>query len=93
MASEPACLDFGEVTRGSSHTGVNPSLQQLGQAIRLRRKALGFSQEGFADACTLDRSHMGKIERGERNLSLLNLQKIAAALGVRSSELLAFAQL
>ncbi len=51
------------------------------------------SQEALADAAGIDRSHMGKIERGERNVTLLNFIKIAAALEWRPSELLAEAGL
>jgi transcriptional regulator with XRE-family HTH domain len=46
------------------------------------------SQEALADAAGIDRSHMGKIERGERNVSIMNVLKIAAALDCRPSELL-----
>jgi transcriptional regulator with XRE-family HTH domain len=51
------------------------------------------SQEALADAAGIDRSHMGKIERGERNLTLLNLARIAKATGCKASELLASAGL
>lgn len=51
------------------------------------------SQEALADAAGMDRAHMGKIERGERNVTLLNLLKIAEALGARGSEVLADAGL
>lgn len=54
---------------------------------------MGLSQEALADAAGIDRSHMGKIERGERNLSLLNLCRIAAALGSNPSALLSSAGL
>ncbi|THD55372.1 helix-turn-helix transcriptional regulator, partial [Phenylobacterium sp.] len=46
-----------------------------------------------ADAAQMDRAHMGKIERGERNVTLLNLLKIAAALKCRASEIMAAAAL
>lgn len=49
---------------------------------------MGLSQEALADAAGIDRSHMGKIERGERNVTLLNLLKIAAALNGLPSDLL-----
>jgi transcriptional regulator with XRE-family HTH domain len=42
--------------------------------------SLGMTQEVLADAAGIDRSHMGKIERGERNVTLLNLVRIAGAL-------------
>jgi transcriptional regulator with XRE-family HTH domain len=43
-------------------------LVKLGMAIRARRKELLLSQEALADYAGIDRSHMGKIERGERNV-------------------------
>ena len=46
-----------------------------------------FSQEALAMACDLDRTYIGGIERGERNVSLVNIQKIASALGVPVREL------
>jgi transcriptional regulator with XRE-family HTH domain len=61
--------------------------------VRARRKALDLSQEALADAAGIDRSHMGKIERGERNITLLNLLKIAAALDGLPSDLLRDAKL
>ncbi|MBN0321881.1 helix-turn-helix transcriptional regulator, partial [Pseudomonas aeruginosa] len=44
--------------------------------------------EALADAAGVDRSHMGKIERGERNVTFLNIARIASALGCRPSDLL-----
>lgn len=64
------------------------SLKKLGAAIRARRLALALSQEALADAAGVDRSHMGKIERGERNVTFLNILRIAVAVGCRPSELL-----
>jgi transcriptional regulator with XRE-family HTH domain len=46
------------------------------------------SQEALADAAGVDRSHMGKIERGERNVTLLNVLRIAAALNGSAADLL-----
>lgn len=68
--------------RQSGKTDDDGKLRQLGAAIRAARQAQGYSQEAFADAVGIDRSHMGKIERGERNVSFLNVVRIAAALGV-----------
>jgi transcriptional regulator with XRE-family HTH domain len=45
------------------------------------------SQEAFADLCGLDRTYMGGVERGERNLSLISIEKIAVAFEVPLSEL------
>jgi len=50
---------------------------RFGRAVRNKRTRLGVSQEEFADMCGLDRTYIGGIERGERNLSLLNIDKIA----------------
>lgn len=63
-------------------------LARTGAAIRLIRRERGISQEALADAASLDRSHLGRIERGERNLTLLNLVKVARALETRAWELL-----
>ena len=64
------------------------SLKKLGAAIRARRQALALSQEALADAAGVDRSHMGKIERGERNVTFLNIVRISAAVHCKPSELL-----
>lgn len=45
------------------------------------------SQEAFADLCSLDRTYVGGIERGERNVALVNIEKIARALRISLSEL------
>jgi transcriptional regulator with XRE-family HTH domain len=62
---------------------------QLGNAIRKRRKALGLSQEGLAERAGLHWTYVGAVERGERNISLLNIVRVARALGVAPSRLLA----
>ncbi|MEB5487987.1 helix-turn-helix transcriptional regulator [Burkholderia pseudomallei] len=63
-----------------------PALVAFGEAVRRRRRAKGLSQEAFGDACGIDRSYMGGIERGEHNLALVNIIKIVHALGVKPSE-------
>jgi transcriptional regulator with XRE-family HTH domain len=60
---------------------------RFGKAVRQRRHKLGVSQEAFADLCGLDRSYIGGIERGERNVALVNIEKIARALRIPLSEL------
>lgn len=57
--------------------------------VRQLRMQAGYSQEGFAHECGLDRTYVGGIERGERNVSLVNIEKIAIALSVSISELFA----
>lgn len=66
---------------------------RLGAAIRARRKELGVSQEDLAIDCGVERSNMGKIERGENNLSILNLVRIAEALNANAADILADAGL
>jgi transcriptional regulator with XRE-family HTH domain len=63
-------------------------LARFGQRVRELRRAKGLSQEGFAAECGLDRTYMGGIERGERNLALRNIDLIANTLGVTLSELM-----
>jgi transcriptional regulator with XRE-family HTH domain len=60
---------------------------RFGRALRERRHKLGVSQEEFADFCGLDRTYVGGIERGERNLALVNIEKLARALKISLSEL------
>jgi transcriptional regulator with XRE-family HTH domain len=60
---------------------------RFGKALRRRRNKLGVSQEAFADMCELDRSYIGGIERGERNVALVNIEKLARTLRIAISEL------
>lgn len=60
----------------------------FGANVCLLRKSKGFSQEDLAEACGLHRTYVGSIERGERNISIDNMERIAAALGVDLPELL-----
>lgn len=60
----------------------------LARSIRLRRGALGISQEALADLCGLHRTYVGAVERAERNVSIDNIQKLATALEVSASALL-----
>lgn len=59
----------------------------FGERVRELRKDKGLSQEALALACDLDRTYIGGVERGERNISLLNIHKIAQALRVAVKEL------
>ncbi len=63
-------------------------LERFGHRVRELRRAKGLSQEAFAADCGLDRTYMGGIERGERNLALRNIELIAKTLGVSLSELM-----
>lgn len=61
--------------------------KRFGERVRQLRKEKGLSQEALALACDLDRSYIGGVERGERNISLVNIHKIASALSVNAREL------
>ena len=63
-------------------------LERFGKRVRELRTEAGYSQESFAAACELDRTYMGGIERGERNLALRNIERIARTLGLSCAELL-----
>ena len=71
----------------------DPSLVALGVTIRSTRTALNMSQEGLALGADLDRSYVGGIERGEHNVALINIIKIASALKLNASDLLAASSL
>ena len=60
----------------------------LSENIKRIRKALGYSQEELADRCGLHRTYIGSVERAERNVSVDNIGKIAAALNVKPATLL-----
>lgn len=60
----------------------------LGARIREHRKACGFSQDGFALACEIDRSYMGRIERGEVRVTVEKLYVIARSLDCDPCDLL-----
>ena len=64
-------------------------LRQFGDAVRQLRGARGWSQEDLAERCGLDRTYLGGVERGERNVGLINLVRIAVALDVDPSKLVA----
>lgn len=59
----------------------------FGIRVRECRKKKNLSQENLALACGLDRTYIGGVERGERNISLINIHKIAFALGVSPGDL------
>ncbi len=58
----------------------NADLKELGERIRRRRKARGWTQEEFADEAQIDRSYAGGIERGERNITFTVLCQLCTAL-------------
>jgi transcriptional regulator with XRE-family HTH domain len=65
-------------------------LQRLvGRRVRSLREERGYSQEAFADLLGVHRTYMGAIERGERNLTLRTVERLAARLEIDPGELLA----
>ena len=62
--------------------------KEVGFSIRRMREARGLSQEKLAALADLHRAYIGQIERGEKNIGLQNLEKIAKALGVHVRDLL-----
>lgn len=62
-------------------------LIEIGNKIRKYRRGLNYSQEAFADHINFDRSNYGAIERGERNVSSVNLARIALGLNVEVGNL------
>ena len=71
----------------------HPVLVALGRAIRRARKERGVSQEGLAHDTEIDRSYMGSIERGDQNVGVMHLAKIAHALNMTITELVMEAEL
>lgn len=63
------------------------SLQLFGDHVRRLREERNWSQEELADRCELHRTYIGGIERGERNLGVLNVLRIANAFGIEPSRL------
>ncbi|MDR1888790.1 MAG: helix-turn-helix domain-containing protein [Zoogloeaceae bacterium] len=80
------------MAKQSKLSGV-ASLTAFGQAVRATRLDKEISQETLADLASIDRSYMGGIERGEHNLSLFNIQRIATALEISITELMRKANL
>ena len=71
----------------SDKVAVSEALKVFGSRVRLRRAELGFSQEELAGVSGLHRTYIGAVERGERNISLANVIRIAAALELDPAEL------
>lgn len=92
-------MDSG--THSNNHAGVpnltsrrqDPSLIALGDAIKAIRREKAISQERLALIAEVDRSYVGRIERGDNNVAVLTLVRIAAALDVSVAQLMEQARL
>ena len=86
-------MDFSTaVWKATSIPGLSPAHVAFGDAIRSTRKEQRTSQEAFALKCGLDRSYYGAVERGERNVSLTNIVRIAEALDTPLANIFARAE-
>jgi transcriptional regulator with XRE-family HTH domain len=68
-------------------------VRELGKAVRTERERMKLSQEDFAELCDLHRTYIGQVERGEKNISFVNILRISKALSMRPSKLLQKARL
>ncbi len=62
--------------------------QIFGQNLRRKRETLGISQEDLAEKAELHRTYIGSVERGERNVSIDNMERLAVAVGSSIQQLL-----
>ena len=80
MVLYASIVDGFRMAKPSPKNAGDPALVSLGKTIRSLRTERNISQEALAHAANLDRSYMGGIERGEHNIAIVNLTKIAAPL-------------
>ncbi len=68
--------------------GAKPDIRErFGDAVRDRREALNMTQEDLAEKASIHRTYVSDIERGSRNVSLINIERLAAALSITMSGL------
>lgn len=70
-----------------SQSPISDATREFGRRVLARRQELGLSQEAAAEAIGLHWTYLGQVERGRRNLTLLNILKIASGLRVDAGEL------
>ena len=63
--------------------------ERFGSAVKARREALGLTQEDLAERARIHRTYLSDVERGTRNLALVNIERLAAALATSMAELFA----
>lgn len=88
MVPNAARIHHNDVAKPSPSFSGNPALVKLGAAIRAARLDKQLSQEALADKANIDRSYIGGVERGEHNVAVINLLKIADALDLKLSDVL-----
>jgi len=88
-----ARIHHNGVAKPSPSFSGNPALVKLGAAIRTARLDKQLSQEALADKANIDRSYIGGVERGEHNVAVINLLKIADALDLKLSDVLSSSDL
>ncbi len=66
--------------------------ERFGFAVKDRREALGLTQEEFAERAGIHRTYLSDIERGMRNVSLINIERVASGLSMKISELFVLAE-
>jgi len=76
-----------------SRNRQDPTLVALGKAIRHTRLSMGVSQEKLALLADVDRSYVGRVERGDNNVAVLTLARLAYALGISIAQLMQEANL
>ena len=76
------------MARPYKNSSDHPELIAFGSAVRSIRLNKGLSQEALADLAGIDRSYMGGVERGEHNIALINIKRIANALEASVSDVM-----
>lgn len=62
-------------------------LERFGSAVKFRREELSLTQEDLAERARIHRTYLSDVERGTRNLSLVNIERLASALSLTLPEL------
>ncbi len=93
MVRSTASIQHGGMAKPSPNHAGDPVLVAIGNAIRELRSQRGLSQEGLAHEAGVDLSYMGGIERGEHNLTVMNLYRVCRTLDTSMSGILGKAEL